>query len=195
VETLENFYVRVVVPPLAAALGVAFACAIVGAFGWSLALVLLLFLLLTGMALPLIMRRLGKETAAGIIAARSELNAVLVDEVQGVADLLCSTRTGGIAEGSARVESSSGYRSGWRSQGASNALSLVLGGLAALAVLGLAIPLVTGGAVEPVYLALLPLTAMASFEAVQPLARPATAGGEPGGGRRIFELIARAGGG
>lgn len=192
VETLENFYVRVVVPPLAAALGVALACAILGAFGRSLALVLLLFLLLTGMALPLMMRRLGKETAAGIIAARSELNAVLVDEVQGVADLL-------VFDPDERYRGKALRLSGDVNRlqermavlrGASNALSLVLAGLATLAVLGLAIPLVIGGRVEPVYLALLPLTAMASFEAVQPLS-PALQQLEANqaAGRRIFELI------
>ena len=88
IETLQSFYVRVVVPPLAAALGVAFACALLGAFDWSLALVLLLFLLLTGIALPLTMQRLGKSTGAEIVAKRSELNAMLVDQVQGAADLL-----------------------------------------------------------------------------------------------------------
>jgi thiol reductant ABC exporter CydC subunit len=192
VETLENFYVRVVVPPLAAALSVAFACAILGAFGWSLALVLLLSLLLTGMALPLIMRRLGKETAAEIIAARSELNAVLVDEVQGVADLLVfdpdERYRGKVLRLSGDLNRLQERMAVLR--GASNALSLMLAGLAALAVLGLAIPLVIGGGVEPVYLALLPLTAMASFEAVQPLS-PALQQLEANqaAGRRIFELI------
>ena len=192
VETLENFYVRVVVPPVAAALGVAFACAILGAFAWSLALVLLLFLLVTGVVLPLAMRSLGKETAAEIIAVRSELNAVLVDEVQGAADLLVfdsdERHRGKVLQLSDNLNRLQERMSILR--GASNALSVALAGLAALAVLGLAIPLVTGGGVEPVYLALLPLTAMASFEAVQPLS-PALQQLETNqaAGRRIFELI------
>ncbi len=192
VETLESFYVRVVVPPLAAALGVAFACGILGAFGWSLALVLLLFLLLTGIALPFIVRRLGKETAAEIVGLRSELSAVLVDEVQGAADLLVFDADGGHRGKILRL---SGELNRLQERmavlrGASNALSVVLAGLAALAVLVLAIPLVTGGGVQPLYLALLPLTAMASFEAVQPLS-PALQQLEASqaAGRRIFELI------
>jgi ABC-type multidrug transport system fused ATPase/permease subunit len=76
----------------------------------------------------------------------------------------------------------------WR--GLSNALAVLLTGLAGLTVLLLAIPLVTGGKIDGVYLALLPLTAIASFEAVQPLgvalqqleaSKAAT--------RRLFELI------
>ena len=192
VETLENFYVRVVVPPVAAALGVAFACAILGAFGWSLALALLLCLMLAGIALPLAMRWLGKQTAAEIIAVRSELNAVLVDEVQGAADLLVfdsgedhRRKVLHLGDDLNRLQERMAIL-----RGASNALSVVVAGFAALAVLGLAIPLVTGGSIEPVYLALLPLTAMASFEAVQPLsAALQQLEANQAAGRRIFELI------
>ena len=56
--------------------------------------------------------------------------------------------------------------------------------------LWLAIPLVTGGKIAGVYLALLPLTAIASFEAVQPLSvalQNLEASGSAA--RRIFELI------
>jgi ATP-binding cassette subfamily C protein CydC len=192
VETLENFYVRVVVPPVAAALGVALACAILGAFGWSLALALLLCLVLAGIALPLAMRWLGKQTAAEIIAVRSELNAVLVDEVQGAADLLVfdsgedhRRKVLHLGDDLNRLQERMAIL-----RGASNALSVVVAGFAALAVLGLAIPLVTGGSIEPVYLALLPLTAMASFEAVQPLsAALQQLEANQAAGRRIFELI------
>ena len=55
-------------------------------------------------------------------------------------------------------------------RGVSNALAVLFTSLAGLTVLWLAIPLVSGGQIEGVYLALLPLTAIASFEAVQPLA-------------------------
>jgi len=54
-------------------------------------------------------------------------------------------------------------------RGVSNALAVLFTSLAGLTVLWLAIPLVSGGQIEGVYLALLPLTAIASFEAVQPL--------------------------
>src|SRR5262245_4660914 len=45
VELLENFYVRVLVPPLSAGLAIVFSCAILGLFDIRLALVLLAFLL------------------------------------------------------------------------------------------------------------------------------------------------------
>lgn len=52
-ETLENFYVSVIVPPLVAVLVTALACSILGMFNVWLAVALLIFLLLTGVALPL----------------------------------------------------------------------------------------------------------------------------------------------
>ena len=45
IETLENFYARVVVPPVAAALVAALTAAILGAFSWAVAAVFLLFFL------------------------------------------------------------------------------------------------------------------------------------------------------
>ncbi|MCB0138014.1 MAG: hypothetical protein KDD75_23115, partial [Caldilineaceae bacterium] len=94
IETLENFYVRVVVPPLTAALVTALACAILGAFDWSLALVLAIFLALTGVALPWASRRLSRQAAETTIAARADLNAGLVDTIQGMADLVAFGQAG-----------------------------------------------------------------------------------------------------
>jgi ATP-binding cassette subfamily C protein CydC len=192
VETLQNFYVRVVVPPLAAALGVILACAILALFDWSLAAMLFLFLLLSGIALPQTMHRLGAKTGADIVAVQSELNAVLVDEVQGTADLLVfdldEHHRGKVLRLNHELERLQERMALLR--GVSNGLSVAFAGLAIVAVVGLAVPLVSGDGINPIYLALLPLTAMASFEAVQPLA-PALQqlSANQAAGRRIFELI------
>ena len=75
-------------------------------------------------------------------------------------------------------------------RGVSNALAVLFTSLAALTVLWLAIPLVSGGQIDGVYLALLPLTAIASFEAVQPLALALQQlEASQAAGRRLFELI------
>lgn len=191
IDTLQNFYVRVLVPPVAAALGVILACSILGAFHWSLAIALLFFLLLTGIALPLAMHRLGARTGAEIVAKRSELNAMLVDQVQGAADLLVfdlggqhDAKVSALGRELERLQQRMAVL-----RGASNALSVACTGLAAIAVLAMAIPLVGGDGLDPVYLALLVLTAMASFEAVQPLG-PAFQHLEANraAGRRIFEI-------
>ncbi|CAG0927399.1 putative ABC transporter ATP-binding/permease protein [Thermoflexales bacterium] len=192
IETLENFYIRVIVPPIAAALVVVLACLILGAFDGSLALALSVFLSLTGVALPLTMRWLGKRPAGQLIAARAELNAMLVDEIQGLADLLAFDQADAhrakvlrLSDELQRVQEQQALL-----RGVSNALTVLFTSLAALTVLWLAIPLVSGGQIEGVYLAVLPLTAIASFEAVQPLALALQQlEASQAAGRRLFELI------
>jgi len=171
IETLENFYVRVVLPPLAAALTIALTCIILGAFGWQLAVALLGFAVLTGVILPWVTQHLARTPGQEWVTTRAELNAVATDQIQGMADLLAFGRE---AEYAARIEQLGGaldaaqlrlaHLRGW-----SSALAVLFAGLAGLTVLLLAIPLVTGGQMEGVFLALVPLTAIAAFEALQPL--------------------------
>ncbi len=75
-------------------------------------------------------------------------------------------------------------------RGLGNGLAALFASLAALTVLFLAIPLVTAGQIDGVFLALLPLTAIAAFEAVQPLAHAwQTLESSQAAAQRIFELI------
>ena len=69
-------------------------------------------------------------------------------------------------------------------------LSALMASLAGLTVLCLAIPLVSGGKLSGVFLALLPLTAIASFEAVQPLSLALqNLEASQAAARRLYELI------
>ena len=75
-------------------------------------------------------------------------------------------------------------------RGLGNGLAALLTGLAGLTVLALAIPLVTRGQIDGVFLALLPLTAIVSFEAIQPLAQALQAlEASRAAAERIFALI------
>ena len=192
IETLENFYLRVVIPPLAAALVTLLACLILGSFDVWLAAALLAFIGLTGVVLPLASRWLSRQPAAEMIAARAQLSALLVDEVQGLADLLAFGQEDAYQQSAFGV-STRLHRAQERLaqvRGMGNALAALCTSLAALVVLFLAIPLVTSGQVDGVYLALLPLTAIASFEAVQPLAQAMQLlESSRAAATRIFELI------
>jgi ATP-binding cassette subfamily C protein CydC len=138
------------------------------------------------------MRWLGKKPSGQLIATRAELNAMLVDEIQGLADLLAFDQAD---EHRAKVlrlnaELNRVQERQAMLRGVSNALAVLFTSLAALSVLWLAIPLVSGGRIEGVYLALLPLTAIASFEAVQPLSLALQQlEANQAAGRRLFELI------
>jgi ATP-binding cassette subfamily C protein CydC len=192
IETLENFYLRVVIPPLAAALVTLLACLLLGSFDVSLGVALLVFMLLTGVALPLASRWLSRQPAAEAIAMRAELNASLVDDIQGIADLLAygqeqayQARTLLLSQQLNRAQERLAMV-----RGLGNGLAALFTSLAGLTLLWLAIPLVTTGSLDGVFLALLPLTAIAAFEAVQPLAHAwQTLESSQAAARRIFELI------
>ena len=192
IETLENFYLRVVIPPLAAVLVTILGCLILGSFDVWLAVALLVFIVLTGVVLPLASRWLSRQPAAELIATRAELNASLVDEVQGIADLLAYGQEDAYQ---ARALSLSQQLNRLQERlaairGMGNGLAALFTSLAALTVLFMAIPLVTAGRIDGVFLALLPLTAIASFEAVQPLAHALQMlESSQAAARRIFELI------
>ena len=192
IETLENFYLRVVIPPLAAALVTLLACLLLGSFDLWLGAALLVFILLTGVALPLASRWLSRQPAAEVITLRAELNAPLVDDIQGIADLLAYGQEEAYQAHTLRL-SQQLNRAQQRLalvRGLGNGLAALFTSLAGLTVLGLAIPLVTAGQIDGVFLALLPLTAIAAFEAVQPLAHAwQTLESSEAAARRIFELI------
>ena len=192
IETLENFYVRVVVPPVAAALVTALACAILGVFNITLAAALLVFLLITGLVLPIATRWLSKKPVIELITTRAELHAELVDEIQGVADLLSFDQS---RQHQARVLALNQVYNRIQERlallrGISSALAALFTSLAGITVLMIAIPLVSGGEIDGVYLALLPLTAIASFEAVQPMSMAMQQlESSRAAGQRLFELI------
>jgi thiol reductant ABC exporter CydC subunit len=192
IDTLEQFYARAVVPPVAAALATGLAALILGAFNVWLGIALLCFLLLTGGVLPLTTLWLSRAPAKQTVATRAELAAALVDETQGMADLLAygqETRhfalIGTLSQRLSHVQERLAVV-----RGLGLALGALMASLAGITVLLLAIPLVSGDTLGGVYLALIPLTAIASFEAVQPLTLALqTLEASREAARRIFELI------
>ena len=192
IETLENFYARVVVPPIAAGLVAALTGALLGYFSWATAAAFLAFYLLAGVALPLLTRRLGREAGAAAIAARAELQAAVADDIFGMADLVAygqdEPRVARTLRQSAALQAEQTRLAHLR--GLANGLTALLTGGVSLAVLIIAIPLVTDGRLEGVYLALLPLAAAAAFEAVGPLALAYEhLGAGNAAATRLYELI------
>ena len=153
---------------------------------------LLAFLVLTGVVLPLATRRLTRGAAVASIGMRSDLHASAIDVIAGMGDLLALDR--------AESHRAPLLRSAGSSTGSGDRLAVVrgLGGglaagltsLCAAVVLAVAIPLVTGGRIEAVYLALLPMVAIAAFEGVQPLTTSVQQlDSSRAAGARLFELV------
>ena len=175
VEMLENFYVRVVAPPLVAlltALGVSIFLASVYP---PLATVLIGFFLGLGLILPIISQFLSRKPGKALISLRSDLQVQLVDNIQGLPDILAYGRAAdrlnlisetGLAYGQAQRQMA-------RISGLQSALAVLLTNLGMLTVLYFTIPLVSAGHLSGVMLGTLTLLTLASFEAVNPLPQAA----------------------
>ena len=173
IETLEDFYVRVVLPPIVAGLVTLFAALGLGLLDVTLGLTLAGFLVASGIVLPLVARRLSRAPGAAAIATRGEFGATLVDEINGLADLVALDRAAAhrdrvLALGT-ELDAAGERLAIVRS--ATSATSSMLAGLAGVTVLAIGIGLVEAGRLDPVFLAALPLVALASFEVIGPLAQ------------------------
>jgi ATP-binding cassette subfamily C protein CydC len=192
VDTLEDFYVRAALPPIVAAGVTAFATILLGVLEPVLGLVLLAFLLLAGWVLPVASRRLTREAAARSVAVRAEVEAALFDHVEGSAEVAVYDQAGrsterqmtlaeGLDQARERVALVRGIGTG---------LSALAASLAGIVVLALAIPLVTGGQLDGVLLAVVPLAAIASFEATLPMTQAFQhVDASRQAASRLFELI------
>jgi ATP-binding cassette subfamily C protein CydC len=192
VDAMEELYVRVLVPPVVAATVVALTSAVYGLFDPAMGLLLLGFLLLIGVLLPLATRWLSRQPALSVAALRGETGALVVDQLQGAAELVALDAD---AQHRQRLLVRAGELDAARRrlgviEGISDALGGLFAGLAGLCILVLAIPLVTSGEIEGVFLAALPLAAIAAFEAVQPLSRSLQLlDTTRGSARRLFEIV------
>ena len=192
VETLENFYVRVVSPPLTALLVGLFTSLFLASYDPRLALSLIGFFLTLGLILPALAQTVSRGPATALIARRADLHSQLVDNIQGLADLLAFGRgTDRLARiASTGVDYGRAQKRMARITGLQSGLSILLTNLGMWTVLIIAIPLVERGELSGLMLAPLALLTLASFEAVTPLPLAAqmwNAAREAA--RRLFEVV------
>jgi ATP-binding cassette subfamily C protein CydC len=171
IETLENFYIRVVSPPLVAAVMTAGLGWFVGRFDASLGRVLVGGLLISGLGIPLLTRLLSRKPGAELVAARAELAGNLIQDLQGLPDLLAYNQQATRLQAMLDLQRRSGriqMKLAWTS-GLGSAFSLLVTNLTMAAVLFVAIPLVSGGELAGTALAVVALLTLAAFEATAPL--------------------------
>jgi thiol reductant ABC exporter CydC subunit len=171
IETLEDFFVRVVIPPLVAGLVTASVGIALGILDLTLAVTLVLFLVVSGIVLPVVARSLSRDPGAAAIALRGEYRATLVEEINGLADLVALDRAAAHRE---RLLAIGGRLDAATDRlaivgSATTALATSLASVAAVALLAIGIGLVSAGRLDGVFLAGLPLIAIASFEVIGPL--------------------------
>lgn len=192
VETLENFYVRVVSPSLTAVLIGLIVSFFFASFYPPLALVLIGFFLTLGLVLPILAQIFSRVPGQRLITQRAELQSQLVDGIQGIADLLAFGR------GPERVKQiadtgrlyGSTQKQMARISGVHSALGTLLTNLGLWLVLVLVIPQVTAGNINGVMLGTFALMTLASFEAVTPLPLAAQMwNASREAAKRLFEVV------
>ncbi len=172
VDTLENFYVRVVAPYAAAGLTIIGMGLFLGRFDLKLGLVLAGGLIFSGVGIPLAAYAIGRGPGKAVVAVKARLSSTLIESIQGIGDLTAFNRSEAAA---ARLNKLGGslaqaqHRMVWGSAWI-NAGNGLLANLTMVAILWLAIPLVSSGQLEGFLLPVVVMLSMASFEAVTPLA-------------------------
>jgi ATP-binding cassette, subfamily C, bacterial CydCD len=192
VETLENFYVRVVSPPLTAIVVGTFTAIFLASFYPLLAPVFLTFYLSLGLLLPILAQTTSRKSAEQTISLRADLQTNLVDGIQGMADLIAYGRTDErLAQIAATADNyGNAQRRMARVTGIHAALGTLLTQLGMWSVLFFTIPQVINGNIAGPMLASLTLLTLASFEAVIPLPLAAQMWNSAReAARRLFEVV------
>ncbi len=171
IETLQHFFLRVIVPPGVAIVMISAVTFFMSRFDTWLSVQLLFFLLFAGLAIPLLTNRMARPFGEREIELRSDLNAALVDGVQGNADILA------FEQGPSHLDlvfnltadiAGTRERNAWIA-GLSIGLVVLTTNLAVMATILRAVPLVQFGMLEGYLLAVVVIATIASFEAVEPL--------------------------
>lgn len=171
VEDLQNFYIRVLHPPVVAALVAGLMWVLLSPFDVRLAVVLTLFLTAAGIGAPLLTARWSRRLGQGLVNVRADLQALLVDQVQGMGDLLAMgqaepyrekifARNAELVDLQGRLSRISAFH---------ESLTGLSMDMAVVTSLVLAVPQVSSGSMDGIYLPVVVMGIMAAFEAVRPL--------------------------
>ncbi len=175
VDALQNLHLRAVGPPLVGLLAGAVVVGVAAAFLPAAGLVLAAGLLVGGVAVPALAGRLGRRGGRRQAAARGELSAELVEALRAAPELVAY---GGGRAARARVGAADGalVRLSRRDAlvgGLADGAGLAVVGATVAGVLAVAVHASADGHLDRTLIAMLALLALASFEAVQPLAAAA----------------------
>ena len=195
VEALQDLSLRVLAPPLAAVLAGGVGAAVLWSLDPTLVVVLVVFMVLAGVVLPASTHRLGRAAADVLTVRQAELNSTAVESVDAIAELVAYGREDLLG---GRLAVLTEQRRGAERRlatlrGLHAGLAGLLGGLAAVCALAVAVPLVADGRLAGVLLAVAPLAVIASFEAIAPLSGSVEhLDRSRAAARRLVELVDRA---
>ena len=171
VETLKYFYLRAALPALIAIFTVIATLLLLGWMAPALIWPAMGAFLAAGCLLPALIGQLAQKTGPRMIRARAALHGALTDSIDGITELAALGRTepqtvkvAGLSQDYMTCQQQAG-----KITALADALGIMTMNLAVIAVVALAVPLVSSGSLNGIYLAVAALTVQASFEAVLPL--------------------------
>lgn len=171
IDRLELFFLRILAPTIVAVLAGVVFVAVLAVYHPLIGLSEFVLLVAAGGLLPFVVARAGAGPSQGITRSMAELNASLVDSLQGLGEVQVYgleaqhfARTQALSEALIADEARMSRLTGLSQAGVGLAANLAL-----WLVLLIAIPAVTAGDMAPPNLPMLALLALASFEAVLPV--------------------------
>lgn len=186
IETLENFYVRVVSPYVVFMVVTSGVSLFVGNYDQQLGWILACGLLVTGLILPMVSVFITRRTADNTVRYSSDLSATLVETLAGLEDLQAFGTSHAQMEKISKVNQKVNQAKLQTSTlgGINNAAVLVVMNVTVLGLIWYSIPLIQAEFLTGISLAVVVLVALASFESAQ---------GLPAAAQRLTESVSSAG--
>lgn len=170
-ETLENFYVRVVAPLIISVVITIGVSLFIGGYALQLGVIVAFGLFLTGYAQPLAALFVVRPQMEKLTQSKATASATMVELLQGLEDIQAGNAqerfVGFLNDEFARTTRLQNQVTKLNSF--NNGLTLIFINLTVLAILWAAIPLVSGGVFSGVSLAVITLVTLSSFEATMPM--------------------------
>jgi ATP-binding cassette subfamily C protein CydC len=192
VDTLDDFYVRGLVPSVVAVLALCCIVPFLARYDVRLVFVDVAGLALAGILVPLLLKSLARKPGQQRVALSAQLRVSVIEEVQGMAELVALGAIDEHAHGVlARGEALETRQRRLASlQGIGEAGLVAASSLAVWAAAILAAPRVIGGTLAGPEMAMLLVFMLATFEAIMPLPAIVQRAGEMSAAAgRLFELI------
>jgi ATP-binding cassette, subfamily C, bacterial CydC len=194
VDALQNLYLRGLGPPVVAAAAAAIAVGVAAAILPLAAAILAVGLLVAGLLAPVVAARLGRAAGQARAAAQGHLSAELVELLRGAPEIAVYGRQADtlerIGDGD-RILTRLARRDSLAA-GVADGLLLLVAGCTVVAVLASAVAAHDAGRLDRIFIAVLALLALASFDAVTPLPQAARElFGTLAAGTRVLELAER----
>lgn len=192
IDELQQFYLRVLAPPAVALIIGICMWIFFGAFGGIFALIYIVSFIISAIIVPLFAHLLGKRSGREMVTTRAELQTMLVDSVQGIADLVAfgqeerqAQQIAVLNKRTKVLQMMTAYVSGLEG----SITNLLMNGTAWVLLFS-AIPLVYEHRLNGILLAVLVLAALSAFEAVIPLPNAfQQLSGNLESARRLFEIV------